>query len=50
MLFGALSALRDGRSLKDLDLKRGEKAAVRSALKMIRGTQIEKMMAEAGLL
>ena len=50
VLFGALSALRDGRSLKDLDLKRGEKAAVRSALKMIRGTQIEKMMAEAGLL
>ncbi len=49
-LLSAASALRDGRSVRDMSLSRPGKAAVRKALKLMRGTGLEKRLREEGLL
>lgn len=46
----AFSALRDGHSIRNPDLKRTQKAAVRAMLKHIRGTDAEKILKENRLL
>ena len=49
-LLEAAAALRDGRSVRDMSLKRNGKTAVRKALKLVRGTSLEKQLMEKGLL
>ena len=46
----AASVLRDGKSLRDTELKRSHKTLLKSALKIIKGTEIEQLMREEHLL
>ena len=43
-------ALRDGRKITDMDLGVVEKLALKELLKKVRGTDIEKLLAEHGAI
>ena len=49
-LVNASVALRDGRKITDMDLGVVEKLALKELLKKVRGTDIEKLLAEHGAI
>ena len=46
----AASALRDGRSIRNMDLKRQRRLLIRSVIRQVRETDIEKLMKEYRIL